>query len=73
MNHRLTIVSKKSGTVKGLGKNAGNNKGKRVQKGAETEDRGFDYFVLAEACRVGGTLPYSGRIGPDNDLRPSPR
>lgn len=59
MNHRLTIVSKKSGTVKGLGKNPGNNKGKRVQKGAETEDRGFDYFALAEACRVGGRVLFT--------------
>lgn len=51
MNHQLTIVSKKSGTVKGLGENAGNNKGKRVQKGAETKDGDFDYVALGGSER----------------------
>lgn len=60
MNHRLTIVSKKSGTAKGLGKNAGYNKGKKVQKGAEAEEQGFGLlFALAEACGVGGRVLFT--------------
>lgn len=51
MNHQLTIVSKKSGTVKGLRENAGNNKGERVQK------RGGDAGRRFWLCCTHGAVP----------------
>lgn len=55
MNHQLTIVSKKSGTVQRLGEQAGNNKGKRFQKRGRDEGRRFWLCCIQGRWRKSGS------------------